>query len=135
MRRNRSLNGRKKDGYTKTTPVDGSSGIAGITWEDEYQMRMPARSNDGMQFVDMSVRYETIAEWGIFTAVLASAKHFFIGRMIHGKYKNVLAAFHNSKNVFISYVKIFNEQRDTTLKSFQLILLFFLIANPTNHPF
>lgn len=88
MRRNRSLNGRKKDGYTKTTPVDGSSGIAGITWEDEYPMKILVKSNGGMQFVGISDKYETTVEWGILSVVLAHDKHFFIGRMILGKCKS-----------------------------------------------
>jgi len=87
MHHNHFLNGRKKDGYTTMILVDGFNGIAGITWDAEYPMRILVKSNDGMQFVAMLDKYKKIAELEIFTVDQNSDKHYSIGHMTVENYK------------------------------------------------
>ena len=74
--------GRRKVGYTKKILVDGSSGIADIIWEDEYQKKMKDRSKDGKQWSDILLKSGRIAGLTIILVTKSKDKRFCIGHMI-----------------------------------------------------
>ena len=83
----RCQSGARKAGFTRTIRVDGSNGIAGITWAVACPRRTPARSGGGRRSGGTSPNSESIASRAIRCAARASARRFCIGRMTAGSFE------------------------------------------------
>ena len=67
----------------------GLSGTVDTIWDGEFQRKTNVKLSDGMQSEGISHKSKRIAEKVICFAVLASAKHSCIGRMIVGSFRDM----------------------------------------------